>query len=51
MVFREAEILKSLKHKNIVPIFEVGEDNGFHYFTMEFVEGGTLQDHIRAVLR
>jgi serine/threonine protein kinase/formylglycine-generating enzyme required for sulfatase activity len=35
-----------LKHDNIVTIFDVGDYNGFHYFTMQFVEGKTL----RAVL-
>jgi len=43
---REAELGKSLRHENIVPIFEVGEARGQHYFTMEFVEGGNLRDFI-----
>lgn len=43
---REAELGKSLKHENIVPIYEVGESNGQHYFAMEFVEGGNLRDFI-----
>ncbi len=43
---REAELGQSLKHENIVPIFEVGQSNGQHYFAMEFVEGGNLRDFI-----
>jgi eukaryotic-like serine/threonine-protein kinase len=43
---REAELGKSLKHENIVPIYEVGESNGQLYFAMEFVEGGNLRDFI-----
>lgn len=43
---REAELGKSLKHENIVPIYEVGRDGDQHYFTMEFVEGGNLLDFI-----
>lgn len=43
---REAELGKALKHKNIVPIYEVGESKGQHYFSMEFVEGGNLRDFI-----
>lgn len=43
---REAELGQSLKHKNIVPIYEVGETKGQHYFSMEFVEGGNLRDFI-----
>ncbi len=39
---REAELGKTLDHPNIVPIYEVGETGGQHYFTMEFVEGGNL---------
>lgn len=41
---REAELCKKLSHKNIVPIYEVGAQGEFHYFTMEFVEGGNLRD-------
>jgi hypothetical protein len=36
---REAEILKRLRHPNIVEFFESGEVNGSLYFVMEFVEG------------
>jgi eukaryotic-like serine/threonine-protein kinase len=43
---REAELGKSLQHDNIVPIYEVGQSNGQHYFSMEFVEGGNLRDFI-----
>ena len=44
---REAEICQRLKHKNIVPIYDVGEDNGEHYLTMEFVEGGNLREFLK----
>lgn len=49
---REAEVCKKLKHKNIVPIYSVGSQGDYHYFTMEFVEGGNLRDflNIRNVL-
>src|SRR5258708_2194237 len=43
---REAELGKELKHENIVPIYAVGESNGQHFFSMEFVEGGNLRDFI-----
>ncbi len=43
---REAELGKSLRHDNIVPIYEVAEDKGQHYISMEFVEGGNLRDFI-----
>lgn len=44
---REAEICKRLRHKNIVPIFDVGEDRGEHFLTMEFVEGGNLREFLK----
>ena len=44
---REAELCKVLKHDNIVPIYEVGRQGEFHYFTMEFVEGGNLRDFLK----
>lgn len=44
---REAEICQRLRHKNIVPIFEVGQDKGEHFLTMEFVEGGNLREFLK----
>lgn len=44
---REAELCKKLRHKNIVPIYEVASQGDIHYFTMEFVEGGNLRDFIK----
>jgi serine/threonine protein kinase len=43
---REAELCKTLRHRNIVPIYSVESQGDFHYFTMEFVEGGNLRDFI-----
>ena len=44
---REAQLLKMLRHPNIVPIYDVQIDGRFHFFTMEFVEGGNLREFIR----
>lgn len=41
-LLREAEAVATLPHPNIVQVFEVGELEGLPYFTMEYVEGGTL---------
>jgi serine/threonine-protein kinase len=44
---REARICQKFIHPNIVPILDIGHEGRFHYFTMEFVEGGNLRDFLK----
>jgi serine/threonine protein kinase len=46
--YTEAEAAAALEHQGIVPIFEVGQHKGQHFFSMGFVDGGTLADKIKA---
>src|SRR3954471_13643821 len=43
---REAELVAELRHPNVVQVYDVGDLGGRPYFTMEFVEGGSLAQRI-----
>jgi serine/threonine-protein kinase len=43
---REAEAVAGLRHPNIVQVYDSGESDGRPFFTMEFVEGGTLSQKL-----
>jgi serine/threonine-protein kinase len=46
---REAQSIAGLKHPHIVQVHDVGDLNGLPYFTMEFVEGGSLAELLSGV--
>ena len=45
---REALTAGRLTHPHIVAVTDVGEDAGFAYLVMEWLEGSTLEDELRA---
>lgn len=45
--YKEAESAARLEHPGIVPIFEVGQFARQHYFSMGYVDGGSLADRLR----
>lgn len=49
-VFRhEAQMLATMKHPHIVQVHDFGMAGVRHYFVMDYIEGGTLEEHRRAL--
>ncbi len=49
--FREARLSATLNHPNLVHIFEMGQDQGFFYYSMELVEGSNFGDYVKEKVR
>ncbi len=43
---REAETAGRLHHTNIVPVFGVGQQDGMHYFVMQYIDGVSIDQVI-----
>jgi WD40 repeat protein/tRNA A-37 threonylcarbamoyl transferase component Bud32 len=43
----EASAIARLVHPNVVQVYSIGEDQGHHYFVMQFVEGESLAQRLR----
>ncbi len=43
---REIEIAAQLRHPHILPLYDSGQANGFLYYVMPFVGGGSLRDRL-----
>jgi formylglycine-generating enzyme required for sulfatase activity/ribosomal protein L40E len=44
---REAQAIASLNHRNVVAVHDTDRDAEGRYIVMEYVEGGTLRDHLK----
>ena len=46
---REAEFAMKIRHKNLITVYDVGEDpeTGLCYMVMDYVSGGTLAEKLR----
>jgi serine/threonine protein kinase/formylglycine-generating enzyme required for sulfatase activity len=43
---REALAAAKLEHPSIVPVYSVGEDEGLHYFAMQYIVGRSLNEEL-----
>ena len=44
---QEAKTLAQIEHPRLVPVYAVGQDEGYHYLIMKFLEGETLAQRIK----
>jgi hypothetical protein len=44
---REAKAAAGLNHPNLVQVYAAGENDGLHWFAMEYVEGESAQDRMK----
>jgi hypothetical protein len=44
---REAYAAAQLTHHNVVQVYDIGEDHGQHFFSMEFVNGQSLGERLK----
>src|SRR5436190_9950772 len=45
--FREARLAARLEHPNVVQVHDVGEEQGVHYIAMQYIEGRSLDAHLK----
>jgi eukaryotic-like serine/threonine-protein kinase len=49
--YKEAKAVARLQHPNIVQIYEIGHSGDHPYFSLEYLEGGCLQEQIAHISR
>jgi tRNA A-37 threonylcarbamoyl transferase component Bud32 len=45
---REARMVASLEHPNILPVYDFGEENGVPFLVMPYLPGGSLRERLKA---
>lgn len=45
--YQEARAVAKLNHQNIIQIFQIGEEKGLLFFSMEWVDGESLAEYLR----
>ena len=45
--YHEARAVAGLQHPGIIPVYEVGQFDGLHFFAMEYVQGASLRELTR----
>lgn len=48
---REVKVAAQLHHSNIVPVFDVGKQDGVHYYAMQFINGLGLDQVLSEIRR
>jgi len=43
---QEAKVIAKLEHLHILPVYDYGEEDGYLYLVMRFIEAGTLKDRL-----
>jgi serine/threonine protein kinase len=47
--YREAKVAGRLQHRNLIAVYDMGEDEGRLYMVMELLHGDTLNDYMKRV--